>query len=109
MSNQDSICGQKGLARTQTNESSPLSRRQLIGGAIAGMSAIGMVEARAEGTKPTRSAKSQRPVINGTGIPTEAIVARHRAGESFLELAEDYGLKPELVEDAVRYEMRPAA
>lgn len=50
-----------------------------------------------------------RPVINGTGIPTEAIVARHRAGESFLELAEDYGLKPELVEDAVRYEMRPAA
>ena len=50
-----------------------------------------------------------QPVIAGTGIPTRAVASRHRAGESFLELAKDYDVAPELIEDAVRCESREAA
>jgi uncharacterized protein (DUF433 family) len=50
-----------------------------------------------------------RPVIAGTGVPTAVIASRYRAGEPMLDLAGDYGLALDLVEDAVRYELRAAA
>jgi uncharacterized protein (DUF433 family) len=49
-----------------------------------------------------------RPVLAGTGIRTEIVIGRHLAGESAPELAEDYGVKPELIEGAVRLESRAA-
>jgi uncharacterized protein (DUF433 family) len=42
------------------------------------------------------------PVIVGTGIRTSVVVDRYRAGESFSELAADYNVDEEHVEDAVR-------
>jgi uncharacterized protein (DUF433 family) len=50
-----------------------------------------------------------RPVLAGTGIRTEIVVERYRAGESASELADDYGVKAELIEDAVRLGLRAAA
>jgi uncharacterized protein (DUF433 family) len=50
-----------------------------------------------------------RPVLAGTGIRTEIVIGRYLAGESAPELAKDYGVKPELIEDAVRLESRAAA
>jgi uncharacterized protein (DUF433 family) len=50
-----------------------------------------------------------RPVISGTGIPTRAVAERFRAGESFADLALDYGCRNELIEEAIRYEQQVAA
>ena len=50
-----------------------------------------------------------RPVLTDTGIRTSVVADRFLAGESYRELAEDYGVPPELIEDAVRCEIRPAA
>ncbi len=50
-----------------------------------------------------------RPVITGTGIPTRAIFDRFYGGESVIELAEDYGVATEAIEEAVRAESEPAA
>jgi uncharacterized protein (DUF433 family) len=50
-----------------------------------------------------------RPVLAGTGIRVEVITSRYRAGDSHALLAEDYGVKLELIEDAIRIEMREAA
>ena len=50
-----------------------------------------------------------RPVLAGTGIQTAIIASRHRAGESIQELAKDYNLPPEKVEDAIRCELRGVA
>jgi uncharacterized protein (DUF433 family) len=47
-----------------------------------------------------------KTVVAGTGIATLVIAERHRAGDSVKELAEDYQLPPELVEDAIRFEYR---
>lgn len=49
-----------------------------------------------------------KPVIFGTATPTETIAALIRAGESKEQVAEDYRLKPEQVEDAWRFENRAA-
>ncbi len=49
-----------------------------------------------------------RPVLVGTGIQTAVIASRHRAGESIQELAQDYNLSPEKIEDAIRCELRAA-
>lgn len=46
----------------------------------------------------------RRPCIAGTGIPTEALAERNRAGESISSLMADYGLTEEQVEAALRYE-----
>ncbi|MEA2718580.1 MAG: hypothetical protein QOJ39_444, partial [Candidatus Eremiobacteraeota bacterium] len=43
-----------------------------------------------------------RPVLTGTGVPTRAVWERFKGGESVLELAEDYGLPTEAIEEAVR-------
>lgn len=50
-----------------------------------------------------------QPVIAGTGIEARIVAGRFRAGESILVLAEDYGVAPEQVEDAIRCETREAA
>ncbi len=45
-----------------------------------------------------------RPVLVGTGIPTDVLAGRFYSGDSLEELAEDYGVKEEQVEEAIRYE-----
>lgn len=50
-----------------------------------------------------------RPVIAGTGLATEVIAERYKAGESIEELARDYERKAEEIEEAVRCELQAAA
>ena len=45
-----------------------------------------------------------RPTIAGSGISTEALISRIDAGESVDVLADDYGLQPAQIHDAVLYE-----
>ena len=45
-----------------------------------------------------------RPVIAGTGIATQIIAERHKAGESISDLAYDYGRTTEEIEEALRCE-----
>ncbi|HUF73224.1 MAG TPA: DUF433 domain-containing protein [Gammaproteobacteria bacterium] len=49
-----------------------------------------------------------RPVIAGTGLATEVIADRYKAGESIRELAQDYGRSAEEVEEAIRCELEAA-
>jgi len=49
-----------------------------------------------------------KPCISGTRIPTAIIAERHQAGDSIVLLAEDYGRRPEEIEEAIRYEGRTA-
>jgi uncharacterized protein (DUF433 family) len=46
----------------------------------------------------------RRPVINGTGIPTDAIADRFWGGDSIDELAEDFERPKSEIEYALRYE-----
>jgi uncharacterized protein (DUF433 family) len=46
-----------------------------------------------------------RPVIAGTSIPTAEIAERFRAGDSFAELAEEYGRPEKEIEEAIRCEL----
>ena len=46
-----------------------------------------------------------RPVIFGTSIPTEEIAERFCAGDTFAELAEEYGREAEEIEEAIRCEL----
>lgn len=50
-----------------------------------------------------------RPVLEGTGIPTEILAQRYKAGDSLEALAEDYGRRKEEIEEAIRYELLKAA
>jgi uncharacterized protein (DUF433 family) len=45
-------------------------------------------------------------VIAGTGISTIVVAERHRAGDSVKNLAADYRLPEDLIEDALRFEYR---
>lgn len=49
-----------------------------------------------------------RPVLEGTGIPTEILAQRYKAGDSYDQLAEDYGRPKEEIEEAIRYELKAA-
>lgn len=49
-----------------------------------------------------------RPVIAGTGLVTEEIAARYKAGESVAELAHDYGRPVEEIDEALRCELQAA-
>ena len=49
-----------------------------------------------------------RPVIAGTGIATGEVAARHKAGETIVQLAADYGRSLEEIDEAVRCEQRAA-
>jgi uncharacterized protein (DUF433 family) len=46
-----------------------------------------------------------RLIIAGTGVPTEVIAERLRAGDSVSHLAEDYRLEVRQVEAALRWEL----
>lgn len=50
-----------------------------------------------------------RPVLAGRGVPTDALFERFRAGDSPAELAADYDLTTEEVDEAIRYEATPVA
>ena len=50
-----------------------------------------------------------RPVIAGTGLATEVIAERYKAGESVSELAKDYERKDAEIEEAIRCELKAAA
>ncbi len=50
-----------------------------------------------------------RPVIAGTGLATEIIAERYKAGESIRELAKDYERKSSEIEEAIRCELKTAA
>jgi uncharacterized protein (DUF433 family) len=50
-----------------------------------------------------------RPVILGTGLATEIIAERYKAGESVEELAKDYGRDEDEIEEAIRCELQAAA
>lgn len=46
-----------------------------------------------------------RPVIAGTSIPTAEIAERFRAGDTFADLAAEYGRPTEEIEEAIRCEL----
>ncbi len=50
-----------------------------------------------------------RPVVAGSGITTECIAERYKAGESIKDLAEDYERTEEEIEEAIRCELPIAA
>ncbi len=50
-----------------------------------------------------------RPVIAGTGLATEIIADRYKAGETIAELAMDYERQETEVQEAIRCELRAAA
>lgn len=50
-----------------------------------------------------------RPVVAGTGITTAMLVGRYKAGDSIDDLAEDYRVGNDKVEEAIRCEMQDAA
>jgi len=50
-----------------------------------------------------------RPVISEVAVPTAIIIDRFRAGDSVTELAGDYGVGKEEIEEALRFEQRLAA
>ena len=55
------------------------------------------------------SVSAGRPVIEGTGLATEIIAERYKAGESIKELVRDYGRRPAEIEEAIRCELQAAA
>ena len=50
-----------------------------------------------------------RPVIEGTGLVTQLIAERYKAGESINDLANDYERGTEEIEEAIRCELQAAA
>lgn len=50
-----------------------------------------------------------RPVIAGTGLATEVIAERYKAGESVSELTKDYERTDAEIEEAIRIELKAAA
>lgn len=48
-----------------------------------------------------------RPVLAQTGVPTEEIADRFHAGEALDELAHDFGVSREAIEEAIRCEFQP--
>lgn len=50
-----------------------------------------------------------RPCIAGTGVPTEEVSERFRAGDTIRELANDFRCPEDRIEAAIRYELGAAA
>ncbi len=50
-----------------------------------------------------------RPVLSSVAIRTDVIVGRFRAGDSVAEMAKDYGIDEEEIEEALRFEQRRTA
>lgn len=55
------------------------------------------------------SLSAGRPVIAGTGLATEVIAERYKAGDSVMDLAKDYERTEAEIEEAIRTELKPAA
>jgi uncharacterized protein (DUF433 family) len=49
-----------------------------------------------------------KPVIAGTGISTAVVASRFNARESIDDLASEYGVKPQQIEEAIRWEQKTA-
>ena len=49
-----------------------------------------------------------KAVITGTGVSTDIVAERFKAGESAEELAQDYGCARERIEEAIRCELNLA-
>jgi uncharacterized protein (DUF433 family) len=45
-----------------------------------------------------------RPVLKGKGVPTAVLADRFKAGDTVKELADDYGVEPGDIEEAIRCE-----
>lgn len=50
-----------------------------------------------------------RPVLSKVAVPTDVIVDRFRTGDSVMEMAKDYGVDENEIEEALRFEQRRAA
>ena len=50
-----------------------------------------------------------RPVVAGAYVRTEVIEQRFRAGDTIAEMAGDYGVRADAIEEALRFERRSAA
>jgi uncharacterized protein (DUF433 family) len=48
-------------------------------------------------------------MIAGTGISTAVVASRFNARESIPDLASEYGVKPQQIEEAIRWEQRTVA
>ena len=75
---------------------------------------IVLFPARGEGARPVDDVVIDprrsfgRPVLDGYGLRTAIVAERFEAGEQIEELAKDYGVPPEAVENAIRCERRAA-
>lgn len=49
-----------------------------------------------------------RPCIVGTSVPVVSLIERFEAGDRIVDLAEDFGLRTDVVEEAVRFDRRAA-
>jgi uncharacterized protein (DUF433 family) len=49
-----------------------------------------------------------KPILSGTNISTQTLISRFRAGDSIVDLADDFDLEAQLIEDAIRYEAKAA-
>lgn len=50
-----------------------------------------------------------RPVLAGANVPVDVVVSRYQAGDSVHELAHDFRVPAQAIEEAIRYELRRAA
>ncbi|MGL4550806.1 MAG: DUF433 domain-containing protein [Gemmataceae bacterium] len=50
-----------------------------------------------------------QPTLAGRGLPTDSVMDRYWAGDGVAELAADYGVRADEIEEAVRYESLPAS
>lgn len=50
-----------------------------------------------------------RPVITGTGVPTEIVAELYDAGDSIKDIADDYGCTPSQIETAIWFESQSRA
>lgn len=50
-----------------------------------------------------------RPVLAGAFVRTEVVAQRFAAGDSIAEMAQDYGVSPAAIEEALRFQQRQAA
>lgn len=50
-----------------------------------------------------------RPALRGRSVPTAVLADRFKAGEAMSELANDFGVTVEVIEDAIRCELDRAA
>ncbi|MEX2372587.1 MAG: DUF433 domain-containing protein, partial [Dehalococcoidia bacterium] len=49
------------------------------------------------------------PVVDGSGVRTEILLERYRAGDLAGQIAQDFNLESEYVERAIQFEVRHAA